>query len=412
MNHRTFLYSTLLAGILATPAGFAAAPMEAQRTLDEAIGALQAAREELALAQSGTEEEKSRLREDLSRAHRALREVSREVARAHRELARADGRFADRLRMVNFGDRAVIGVLLGEADANGVRLAGVSPDGPAERAGLRSGDVLVSIRDVDLTGKPAREAREVLFGVMEEVEDGEEVAVGVMRKGQRWDFTVKAELREPASWQSLLRLPSPPPGAPLPPDALPYIVLDRIDIPEFDAELLEQKIGEIEDQLQRFEYSFTDEDGKTVEFAREFRIDGDEMSTLADHALSQAHTWFGLPYTRGLQLAPVNPALGKYFKVERGVLVIRAGEDNAYGLESGDVILSVAGNDVDQPGDLLRALRDAKPGSEVELEIKRNQRDRTLKAKLPEKRLGARGFGIAAPSAVPGPEAPAEPIED
>ena len=83
----------------------------------------------------------------------------------------------------------------------------------------------------------------------------------------------------------------------------------------------------------------------------------------------------------------MNPELGKYFKADRGVLVIEAREDNAYGLESGDVIQAIADNEVNSPADLLRAFRDAKPGAEIELSIKRDRDDHTLNVTVPENRL-------------------------
>jgi C-terminal processing protease CtpA/Prc len=273
-----------------------------------------------------------------------------------------------------------------------VRIVGVSPDGPAERAGLRQGDVLVSIRGVELTGQPGMRARRALFEVMDEVEEGEEVAVSVLREGEKLDFTLTAERREPASWQSFLRLPAPPPPPPGAPAAsgAPHSTIDGIDFPEFDEEELARTIGAIEEQLEQFDYNLFGEDGETFEFTEDFQFDGAAMSPFGAHALHQANVWFGLPHTRGLELVSLNPALGKYFKAERGVLVIRAEDDNAYGLVAGDVIQSVGDSEVNNPADLLRTLRDAEPGSAIELTVKRDKHERTLQATVPENRLGAR----------------------
>ncbi len=181
----------------------------------------------------------------------------------------------------------------------------------------------------------------------------------------------------------------------------PYIVFDRIDIPEIDHELLQRQIEDIREQVERFDFSFVDENGEPIDFEEEFHFNTDELSAFGEHALSQANAWLGLRYTRGLELVRLNPGLGRYFGAEAGVLVVRADEDNVYGLESGDVIERVAGTDVESPADLLRALRDVEPGNEVELTIRRDERERTLKAVVPERRLGFGGLRMIAPSELP-----------
>lgn len=308
-----------------------------------------------------------RTREALRKTHEELRDATREVARAHRDLAHA-GDEREIIRHVNLGDRAVIGVVLGSESDNGVEIIGVSPDGPAERAGLEQGDILVSIQDIVLADNDA--ARESVFEVMSDVDDQEELAVVVERDGVSSEYTVTAEIREPRGWQSMIRIAEVEAVAAVPGDR--HVIIERIEIPEIDEEAIAAQVAELTQHLEHYEF------------------DHEEFSEFGEHAMSEANAWFGLPRAHGLELTSINEGLGAYFKTDRGVLVIKAREDNAYGLESGDVILSIDSTAVNSPSDMLRALRDVEPGSEIDIGIKRNRRDKTLSVVVPENRLGFR----------------------
>jgi C-terminal processing protease CtpA/Prc len=313
------------------------------------------------------EEELAQTREELSRAHRELREATREMARAHRQLSRTD-HVRETIHQVNLGDRAVIGVVLGHETEKGVELIGVSPDGPAERAGLEQGDILVSIQDIALADND--NARELVFEVMSEVDDQEELAVVIERDGISAEYTVTAEIREPRGWQSMIRIAEVEAVAAMPGDR--HVIIERIEIPEIDEEAIAAQVAELTEHLQHYEFDY------------------EEFSEFGEHAMSEANIWFGLPRAHGLELTSINEGLGVYFKTDRGVLVIKAKEDNAYGLESGDVILSIDSTAVNSPSDMMRALRDVEPGNEIDIGIKRNRRDKTLSVIVPENRLGFR----------------------
>jgi C-terminal processing protease CtpA/Prc len=328
-------------------------------------------------------EEMTLAREQLSRAHRELREASREVARAHRELSRS-GREIEIIQEINLGDRAVIGVVLGQQTEQGVEIIGVSPDGPAERAGIQPGDVLVSIRGEQLAANDA--GRQSVFQIMREVTDGEELAVEVSRSGQIHAYTVTAEQREPRGWQSVIRIPEAPdvPGAPHAPEA-PYLITETIEIPDIDEAALAAEIAELSDRIEATNRMFVIHDGEN---GRELEIE--PFSDFGSQAIDEANIWFSLPQSHGLELATINEGLGAYFKTDRGVLVVKAREGNGYELQSGDVILSIGSTEVNSPSDMVRALRDAEPGGEIAIEIKRDRKNRTLNVIVPENRLGFR----------------------
>jgi len=333
------------------------------------------------------QEEMERAREELSRAHRELREASREIAEAHRALARSAGAVQIE-REMNLGDRAVIGVVLGKESAEGVTIVGVSPDGPADRAGLQAGDVLVSIGGENLAGEEGSKGRETLFRVMDEVESGETIAVVVQRDGATLDFEVTAEQREPSSWQTMIRIPDAPPAP-----GAPRVVVERIEIPQIDHEQLNAHIRALNKELETRRFLFVSPDGEELSIEHDLGLPEDfdveiEFSGLAGQALREANVWFGLPYAQGLELAEVNEGLGAYFKTDRGVLVLQARSDNAYQLEAGDVVLDIDSRPVNSPADLMRALREIEPGSEIEIAIKRARKDKTLSVVMPENRLG------------------------
>jgi S1-C subfamily serine protease len=67
----------------------------------------------------------------------------------------------------------------GEAELPGVLLQGVAPGSPAEKAGIRAGDTIVSFDDASIANLEEYAAR--LFAAR----PGQQVRIGLLRDGQR-----------------------------------------------------------------------------------------------------------------------------------------------------------------------------------------------------------------------------------
>jgi S1-C subfamily serine protease len=104
------------------------------------------------------------------------------------------------------------------------------------------------------------------------------------------------------------------------------------------------------------------------------------------------------------EFVTLTPRLGRYFAADKGVLVARAPEDAAIGLQDGDVIVSIGGREPQNGPHAMRILRSYQPGESVELKILRDRRPQTLSAKVPE-----RGSRDVLRRVTP-PKAPAPPL--
>ena len=92
----------------------------------------------------------------------------------------------------------------------------------------------------------------------------------------------------------------------------------------------------------------------------------------------------------GVSLLGITPELRAHYGAPKdsGVLVARVEKDSAAakaGLEVGDILTSVAGEHVDSPGEVTRALRGHRKGDTVKLEVTRNRAAKTLTATLEER---------------------------
>ncbi len=303
----------------------------ADKSRADAAVSLEKAREQLHLATQQRQREAARsgelgekrhaemaaMREELNRAHRELRNASREISRVSRDLVRA--RMASEAPNYVFrtGDRPVLGVILGDSNDVGIQVLGVSPDGPAERAGVEAGDVIVALGGRVLAA--VDESGDVRAGINDALGDikaEEPVIVSVERGSETLDLTVIPEVREPLTWQSVIRFPS----APAPDLADNTIIIEKIVVPEIDTEALTEQIENMRIKIGKRRMLI--ESGEAAPMASHYELQFDDMSEMGDFALHDTNAWFGTPLASGLRLAAIDPGLGEYFRTDRGVLVI------------------------------------------------------------------------------------------
>lgn len=180
-------------------------------------------------AQQELERRETDRQQQLEQAQRQLEEAAREVARLSAELS---GPLLHELRRIHVGspNRAMLGVNIGRAEpgTRGIRVLSVSPGGPAEEAGVLSGDLIIALNDRDL------ESGRDLTAAMREVEPGEKVKLGLLRGADRKDVFIVTRPAEELFVAGGHGISAPPaPGVPGHP-RMPHFLLG----PWGDAELV------------------------------------------------------------------------------------------------------------------------------------------------------------------------------
>lgn len=287
---------------------------------------------------------------ELATARKALERAARRVAELTRELGHEDRmRHVDR-RVVR---KPVLGVLLAPDPQSGVRIAGVTPDSAAAKAGLRSGDRVVRIDGKEVLGSSGELRVENARKLLGKLDTKTPVRLVYVRDGRNGVATVTPKLDQQIFlWRGDAPMAFGHEGASLPGVA-----------PKIHRELI--RIGPGGD--------CKGEDCRLPMLAEAFR-------------------W------HGLNLASVDPQLGRYFGTDRGVLVLSTGPELA-GLQVGDVIRKVDGKTVDTPREAMEALRAKPADSVVAIDYLRDRKPASTKVKVPE----------ALPLRVPMPPMPPRP---
>ncbi len=233
-------------------------------------------------------------------------------------------------------NRGRIGVVVNttkntETDRYGAKIDGVTPGGPAEKAGMKAGDIITKFNGTSLAGVSAEDGDDSgpgmrLIELAHQLEPGDTVRVEYRRGSDTKSATLVAADLSNRAWTGVMprmAIPSP-----------------RIEAGEFGPLAL---LGE----GNSFAFCFGD-------------------------------SWCDL------DLVTLNADLGEYFGTREGLLVVKAPADSALPLKSGDVILSIGGRKPTSPAHAMRILRSYDTGEAVSIEILRHERRQTLSWTVPE----------------------------
>ena len=241
-----------------------------------------------------------------------------------------------------------------ESDSIGALIQGVTPNGPAAKAGLHSGDIITSFNGTALVGGNLKAGREqsapgmALTLLAAGLDPGDTVAVQYLRGSERRNASIVAG-DEPF----FTRFSTPDGG-------FGFSFGDSADGPEDFGRAWTRIEGEGDSVRQRFESSRGRE---------RLRMPPEMMFVMGTQL-------------EDLELAPLNRDLGRYFGTSEGILVINVPDGSRLGLKAGDVVLSVDGRAPVSPAHLLRILRSYERGEPMRLEIMRMKKRETVTGML------------------------------
>ncbi len=294
------------------------------------------------IAQQSEREAKRAVEEQQLTVEVQMREAEERLAEAARQIAELSTSnlpaIVDIERRIHMDSRAVLGITIGSSDGDGpvegVTVRGVSPGGAAEDAGLRSGDIITAVNDESLTAASDEEANAKLIEFMSGVEEDDVVDVEYLRDGKQAAVEVHPKEMSPLAYAFRLGRGN-------------FSLRRAPNAPGFDT--------------GRF-------------------------------------TWFSDGSGWGhMEMVTLTERLGRYFGTDKGLLVVRAPDDESLKLQDGDVIQSIDGREPTSVSHAMRILGSYQSGEQLEMRIMRDKRKQTLKIEMPDNRSSSWVIPRAAP---------------
>lgn len=350
-------------------------------------------------------------------------------AAAHRmaELSLQLSEQGMRLPRLLSGARAFLGIdfapSINENPERGARISSVTPGGPAEKAGLRAGDVITAINGTSIRTSDDESSVDRLIEFMQKVNPGDKLKIVYLRDGKNQTATVTAGdinaivaggmrafmhrgvlgITVGSGDSAGVPVEGVTPGGPADQAGLQagdvITAIDGAAVKPRGAASARDALLEVMDKVKpgdTVKVAYT-RDGKTAtvsvaagnprDYFFDFRMpalaalssimpNGSEPGTFR-LVFGSGHSW------DEMQLAPMNAGLGRYFGTDKGLLVLSAPKDFVLQLQSGDVILAIGGRDPGDPAHAMQILDTYEPGETLKLEIMRAGKPLTLDVTLP-----------------------------
>lgn len=242
--------------------------------------------------------------------------------------------------MVLDGRGAQLGVIVSDVDmkatTGGVKIDDVNPDSPAEKAGIKAGDVVV-----EFDGEKVRSARQ-FTRLVQETPEGRSVTIALLRDGKRQTVNATPETGR-VTWNF---------G------------------PEVDRAMREAERG-----MREFRF----------DAVPEFRFDDRDARRFEYRLPERAMPFMRQPRGRlGVSVQSITPELAEFFGAKNGgALVSSVTPDSAAskaGVKAGDVIVSINGRAVADSDELIREIEDIT--GDATIVVLRDKKQVTLKATI------------------------------
>lgn len=283
----------------------------------------QAAMESMRAAEAREMEMEEKLRAAEERMEAAAREIAEITKERLPRMIEIEQRYA-------MSNKPRLGVTIESSDESGpvegVTILGVSPGSAASEAGLRSGDILTSVNDEALSSDSCKESNARLLDFLKGVEEGDVLTVEYLRDGKVGSVEVEPRVVADNTfiWMSG-REPKELHAMPAP--AVPPEMIRRFDM-QFGLPWVESGLGDLE-------------------------------------------------------LVELNEGLGRYFGTDKGLLVVKAPDSDAFELRDGDVIQSIDGREPKDVRHALRILGSYQAGEKLELGIMRDKKRVKVDVEIP-----------------------------